>query len=100
MEIKDSIGKIIKRGSYIRYIGTGTIGRVVNLKIDKDKNQWIKIEYPHLWYLNEVVQIIDEEYVKDKYFKANREFNSDNLREFLTDSDDFSLGSGGAEGGG
>jgi hypothetical protein len=99
MEFKDARGKTIEIGSYIRYTGTGTIGKVVDLKTDNKDKQWIKIEDPNLWYLNEVVEVMDEKDIKNKDLK-DRDFNTKDLKSVERDLEDVSLTSGGAEGGG
>ena len=100
MEIKDVRGKIIEIGSYIRYTGTGTIGKVADIKIEDEKDfAWVKIEDPLLCYSNDVVEVIDEKDVKTK-FKGHKTFDTDDLKNIGDDLGDASLTSGGAEGGG
>ncbi|MBZ9571163.1 DUF2098 domain-containing protein [Methanobrevibacter sp. TMH8] len=102
MKIKDARGKIIEIGSYIRYIGTGTIGKVTDLKIDEsdEYSEWVKIEKPLLWYSNDVVEVIDEKKVKTKDSHIRKEDNVENLKNIGNELEDASLTSGGAEGGG
>lgn len=101
MEIKDAREKVIKIGFYIRYTGTGTTGKVTDLKSNEKDEQWVKIENPNLWYLNEVVEVIDAKDVKNKDFGAdNKKFNADDLKNMENNLEDVSLTSGGAEGGG
>lgn len=101
MEIEDARGKIIEIGSYIRYTGTGTVGKVTDLKIDEDgDSKWIKLENPNLWYSSDVVEVIDEKDVKTKGSHIKREDDIDNLKNIGNDLEDASLTSGGAEGGG
>ena len=101
MEIEDARGKIIEIGYYIRYTGTGTIGKVTDLRVDeKDDSKWVKLENPDLWYSNDVVEVIDEKDVKIKGSPIKREDNIDNLENIGNDLGDASLTSGGAEGGG
>lgn len=101
MEIKDARGKLIEIGSYIRYTGTGTIGKVVDLKIDQSDNdsKWVKLENPDLWYSNNVVEVIDEKEVKTKDSRVRKD-DIENLKNIGNELDDASLTSGGAEGGG
>lgn len=102
MEIKDARGKEIEIGSYIRYTGTGTIGKVANIKLDESNNElkWVKLENPNLWYSNDVVEVIDAKEVKTKDSNAKKEVNKDNLKNIGNDLSDASITSGGAEGGG
>jgi len=101
MEIKDARGKTIEIGSYIRYTGTGTVGKVVDVKIDEDDDlKWVKLEKPNIWYSNDVVEIINEKDVKTKYSHIERENEIDDLKDIGNDFTEASLTSGGAEGGG
>ncbi|RBQ24472.1 hypothetical protein ALNOE001_01190 [Candidatus Methanobinarius endosymbioticus] len=100
MEIKDAREKTIEIGSYIRYTGTGTTGKVVDLKTDEDEDQWVKIDDPNLWYLNEVVELIDEKDAKNKEFDDHKKFNVDDLKDIENELEDATLTSGGAEDGG
>ena len=101
MEIKDARSKTIEIGSYVRYTGTGTIGKVVDFKHDEDKDfAWVKLEKPNLWYSNELIEVVDEKDVKTKHSHFEREDDIDNLKDIGNDFDEASLTSGGAEGGG
>jgi len=99
MTIKDARGKKIEVGCYIRYIGTGTIGKVIDIKKENEEG-WLKLEKHDLWYSSEFVELIDEKSVKssdDKYPKDN---DVDTIKDLNDDFEDISLVSGGAEGGG
>ena len=101
MEIRDAIGKTIEIGSYIRYTGTGTVGKVTDFRIDKDDDsKWVKLENPNLWYSSDLVEVIDEKDVKTKGSHIKREDDIDSLKDVGNDLGDASLTSGGAEGGG
>lgn len=101
MKIRDARDKTIEIGSYIRYTGTGTTGKVVDFKSNEEKDQWIKLEGLDLCYLNKVVEVIDEKDVKNKCFDAdNKKFNADDLKNIENDLEDVSLTSGSSEGGG
>jgi len=101
MEIKDARGKIIEIGSYIRYTGTGTAGKVTDFRIDEyDDSKWVKLENPNLWYSSDLVEVIDEKDLKIKGSRIKMEDDVDNLKDIGNDLEDASLTSGGAEGGG
>jgi hypothetical protein len=59
MEISDSCGKPIIKGSYVMYNGTGTIGKVEDIKT-QDGGTWAKIEGTDLWYKSEYLQAIEK----------------------------------------
>ena len=102
MEIKDARGKSIEIGFHIRYTGTGTIGKVRDLRIDEDDaySKWVKLEKPNLWYSTDLVEVIDEKNLKTKGHHIEREEDIENLKDIGNDLGDASLTSGGAEGGG
>ena len=58
MEVSDSCGKPIIKGSYVVYAGTGTIGKVVEIRTE-DEGLWAKIDATDLWYNSRYLQIID-----------------------------------------
>jgi len=99
MDIKDARGKTIEIGFYIRYTGTGTIGKVVDLKTDENGISWAKIEETNLWYSEDVIEIVDRENIKNNDLK-DKKFNVDKFKEKDHDFEETSLTSGGAEGGG
>jgi hypothetical protein len=71
MEISDSCGKPIIKGSYVIYTGTGTIGKVVDFKTE-DNGTWAKIEDTDLWYKSNYLQAIDK--IQEKRLeKASKE---------------------------
>lgn len=58
MEVIDACGKSINQGSYVIYEGTGTIGKVSDIKtIDEDT--WAKIDTTDLWYKSSALQLVD-----------------------------------------
>lgn len=59
MEVSDSCGKPIIKGSYVIYNGTGTIGKVVDIKT-QDNGIWAKIEDTDLWYKSDYLQAIEK----------------------------------------
>ena len=48
MSFCDIRGETIDIGAFIRYTGTGTISKVVDLK-EEDNEQWVKLDEPALW---------------------------------------------------
>lgn len=99
MEVKDGRGKTVEIGSFIRYIGTGTIGKVIDIKRENSLD-WIKLENPELWYSSETVELIDEKNIENNKDKYQKEKDINDVKDLSDDLDDISLISGGAEGGG
>lgn len=99
MQTTDARGKVIKIGSFIRYTGTGTVGKVVDLRFDEDLD-WVKLEDNNLWYSADLVELVDENSLNIKDSKIKRDTNVDDLKDLANEFDEASLTSGGAEGGG
>ncbi len=59
MESLDSCGKPVEKGSYVIYNGTGTIGKVVDIK-SEDSGSWIKVDKTDLWYKSQFIQAINK----------------------------------------
>jgi len=59
MESLDSCGKPIEKGSYVIYNGTGTIGKIIDIKSENNES-WIKVDSTDLWYNSQFIQAIDK----------------------------------------
>ena len=59
MSFCDIRGEPIDVGAIIRYTGTGTISKVVDLK-EEDKQQWVKLDEPALWYAADSLEVVNE----------------------------------------
>ena len=99
MQTTDARGKIVKIGSYIRYTGTGTIGKVVDLKSKGDMD-WVKLEDNNLWYSTDLIELVDENSLDIKESKIKRDPDVEDLKSLTSELDEATLTSGGAEGGG
>ena len=64
MSICDIRGETIDIGSFIRYTGTGTISKVVDLK-EEDNEQWVKLDEPALWYAADSLEVVNEKDIVD-----------------------------------
>jgi len=79
MEVLDSCGKLITKGSYVIYTGTGTIGKIVDFKTEDD-GTWVKIEDIDLWYKSNYLQAIDK--IQEKRLeKASKEDIREKIKE-------------------
>ena len=87
MEVLDSCGKPIMKGSYVLYNGTGTIGKVADIKT-QDDGTWAKIEDTDLWYNSSYLQAI-EKIEKNGLKKESKEDIREKLknRKKLVDED-------------
>lgn len=98
MEIVDACGKSIAAGSYVIYGGTGTIGKVSDVKT-VDEDTWAKIDTTDLWYKSNTLQLVDK---SDKILKkASKEDLKEKVKRMkkLVD-DDIDMSSELCDGGG
>ena len=64
MSFCDIRGETIDVGTFIRYTGTGTISKVVDLK-EEDNEQWVKLDEPALWYAADSFEVVNEKDIVD-----------------------------------
>ncbi len=92
----------IPLGSYVRYVDTGTIGKVVDEKT-KDGIDWVKIDKTNMWYRAKLVELLDEKDIKKSAYydrEDDNEVDVDELKEKAMNFEDMELSSHVAEGGG
>ncbi|KZX14596.1 DUF2098 domain-containing protein [Methanobrevibacter filiformis] len=107
MDAHDSHGKLINIGSVVRYNGTGTIGKSLDIKFEDDI-YWIKLDKTNLWYDSSTLELIgddisDENNIHDEDNSNSEQAEDDdvvdktkNLREgFETIEMDTNVGEGG-----
>ena len=88
--------------SYVRYVATGTIGKVLDEKIKNDI-EWVKLDKTNLWYRSRLVELLDEKDIKKSTFfdKENGdEIDIETMKEKARALEDIELDSNVAEGGG
>ena len=92
----------IPLNSHVRYVDTGTIGKVVDAKT-QDGIDWVKIEKTNLWYRAKLVELLDEKDIKKSAYydrEDDNEVDVDELKEKAMNFEDMELSSHVAEGGG
>ncbi|WP_295114994.1 DUF2098 domain-containing protein [uncultured Methanobrevibacter sp.] len=97
----DARDKEIALGNHVRYVDTGTIGEVIDMKT-KDDIDWVKIEKTNLWYRSKLVELLDEKDLKKKSFEddGDDEIDIDSLKDKTLDFESYQMDSSVAEGGG
>lgn len=88
-------------GDYVRYIDTGTIGKIVDVKT-ADGIDWVRIDKTDLWYKSKLVGLLDEKDIKKGFNDKddNDEIDIESLKEKALDLENIELDSNVAEGGG
>ena len=88
--------------SHVRYVDTGTVGKVVDVKTE-DHADWVKLDKTGLWYRSKLVELLDEKDIKDSSFydkESDGEIDIDAMKEKARALEDIELDSNVAEGGG
>lgn len=78
MEIVDSRGKTLLKGANVRYTGTGSTGKVLDLKSD-DTGTWAKMDATEMWYRSQYLEVVD----KAKYEKFKKTSEPDEKEKTL-----------------
>ena len=99
--VLDAREKEIAIDSYVIYVDTGTIGKVVEVKTSSDI-EWVRIDKTDLWYRANLVELLDEKDIKKSSFfdKDNDELDVEDLKEKAGSLEDMEMDSSVAEGGG
>lgn len=86
---------------YVRYVDTGTIGKIIDVKTEDDI-EWVKIDKTNLWYRSKLVELLDEKDLKndDDFSDDNDEIDIEAIKEKTLDLENIELDSNVAEGGG
>jgi hypothetical protein len=100
MELLDSRNKVLEKGLTVRYIGTGTIGEITDMK-NEEEFGWVQIDENGLWYNSSYVEIIEK---REKQTITKKEQNIEEEVEKIKNKlklDDIDMSNSGAcEGGG
>ena len=98
----DARGLEIAIDSHVRYVDTGTIGKVVDLKT-QDGIEWVKLDKTELWYRSNLVELLDEKDIKKSTYYDNEGDNDvdvEAMKEKISAMEDMEMDSSVAEGGG
>lgn len=95
----DARDKEISIDDFVRYVDTGTIGKVLDIKTE-DEIDWVLIDRTDLWYKSKLVEVLDEKDVKVRFTPSGREIDVEELKEKATSLENIELDSNVAEGGG
>ncbi|WP_407374474.1 DUF2098 domain-containing protein [Methanobrevibacter sp.] len=86
--------------SHVRYVETGTIGKVIDIKTENEID-WVKIDKTELWYRAKLVELLDEKDLKKKSFDdGDDEIDIEALKEKASKLENMQMDSSVAEGGG
>ena len=97
--VSDARDKEISVDDYVRYVDTGTIGKVLDIKTE-DEIDWVLLDKTNLWYKSKLVEVLDEKDIKVKFTPTGREFDVEELKEKVAEMENMEMDSSVAEGGG
>ena len=98
----DARGLEIAIDSHVRYVDTGTIGKVVDLKT-QDGIEWVKLDKTELWYRSNLVELLDDKDIKKSTLyddRDNQDLDVEAMKEKASALEDMQMDSSVAEGGG
>ena len=95
----DARDKEIKINSYVRYVDTGTIGEVIDIKT-KDETDWVKVDKTNLWYKSRLVEVLDKKDIKEKFTPSDNDVDIESIKDSAFEFENMDEINGGAEGGG
>ncbi|MBQ2666848.1 DUF2098 domain-containing protein [Methanobrevibacter sp.] len=97
----DARGLEITLDSHVRYVDTGTMGKVLDLKT-QDGIDWVKIDKTELWYRSNLVELLDEKDIKKSSFydEGDNEIDVEAMKEKAKSLENMQMDSSVAEGGG
>ena len=98
----DARGLEIALDSYVRYVDTGTIGKVVDVKT-QDGVEWVKLDKTELWYRSNLVELLDDTDIKKSSLyddRDNQDIDVEAMKEKASALEDMQMDSSVAEGGG
>ena len=95
----DASDKEISIDNYVRYVDTGTVGKVLDTKTE-DEIGWVLIDKTNLWYKSKLVEILDEKDINVKNTPTGRDIDIEDLKEKAAKLENMEMDSSVAEGGG
>lgn len=98
----DARGLEITLDSHVRYVDTGTMGKVIDLKTE-DGIEWVMLDKTDLWYRSDLVELLEDKDIKSSDYydrEDDGEVDIEAMKEKAKALEDIQLDSNVAEGGG
>lgn len=97
----DARDKLISVDDHVRYVDTGTVGKVIDIK-SEDEVDWVKIDKTNLWYKADLVELLDEKDINVEFTPRNLDDDVDieAIKEKASELENMQMDSSVAEGGG
>ena len=81
--------------SYVRYVDTGTVGKVLEFKTESGYD-WVKIDKTNMWYRSDLVELLDEKDIKKSTYYDNEKDNDvdvEAMKEKISAMEDMEMDS-------
>lgn len=85
--------------SHVRYVDTGTVGKVLDLKTEDDMG-WVKLDKTELWYRSNRVELLDEKDIKKSFWGENKEVSIEDIKENAINFEEMEISQDACNGGG
>ena len=85
--------------SQVRYVDTGTIGKVLDIKTTDDVD-WVKLDKTGLWYKAALVEVLDDKDVKKGWADNSKDIDIDELKDKAMNFEEMELAADSCNGGG
>jgi hypothetical protein len=85
--------------SHVRYVDTGTVGKVLDVKTENDMG-WVKLDKTELWYRSNRVELLDEKDIKKSRWDDDNDIDIEDLKEKALDFESLELAADACNGGG
>ena len=96
----DARDKEISIDDYVRYLDTGTIGKVLDIKTT-DGVDWVRIDKTDLWYRASLVEVLDDKDLNKRFDSGGDDkLDIEALKEKAEKLENMQMDSSVAEGGG
>ena len=96
----DARDKEIALDSHVRYVDTGTIGKVLDIKTT-DGVDWVRIDKTDCWYRASLVEVLDDKDLNKRFDdRGDGELDIEALKEKAEKLENMQMDSSVAEGGG
>lgn len=96
----DARDKEIALDSHVRYVDTGTIGKVLDIKTT-DGVDWVRIDKTDLWYCASLVEVLDDKDLNKRFDSGGDDkLDIEALKEKAEKLENMQMDSSVAEGGG
>ena len=95
----DARDKEISVDDYVRYVDTGTVGKVLEIK-NEDEIDWVLLDKTDLWYKSNLVELLDEKDINVKDAPSGRDLDIEDLKDKAVSFENMEMDSSVAEGGG